>query len=111
MSCKQIRSISTIGCFVWHKLGIVLIDAAQRVRAVRPAGSTGEAVSMRRDQVQFNKDSLSSDVVRVLVSGTVTCTYGSKIKIFGGAIWVRFDKGVDRLIFGAHKGTKEGRVR
>ena len=41
-----------------RKLGeIVPADAAQRVRAVRPAGSTGEAGSTRRDQVQFDKDS------------------------------------------------------
>ena len=52
-----------------RKLGeIVPAVAAQRGRAVRPAGSTGEVGSTRGDQVQFDKDPTCSDVVMVKVS-------------------------------------------
>jgi hypothetical protein len=93
-----------------RKLGeIVPTDAAQRVRAVKPADSTGEAGSTRRDQVPFDKDPMSSDVVMVVVSDTrLHARVALRFGISGGAIRVRFDKGVDRLIFGAYKGTKEG---
>jgi hypothetical protein len=70
--------------------------------------STGQTGRFNRRGRLNEKDQLSSDVVKVVVSGTVMCTSGCKIGKSGGLVRVRFDKGVDRLIFGAHKGKKEG---
>jgi len=90
-----------------RKLGEIPTNAAQRVQAVRPAGSTGEAGSTRGDRVQYDKDSTCSDVVRLRFLRHVqqACACGS-VELYG------FDstKGVDRLTFGCAPGTKEGQV-
>jgi hypothetical protein len=70
--------------------------------------SSGQTGRFNRRGRLDEKDQSSSDVVKVGVSGTVMCASSYKIGKSGGLVRVRFDKGVDRLIFGAHKGTKEG---